>query len=203
MERETLLEKQQKTLENEIKSHAANNQKLNTLIIKIEKDRDKLGEEVQQVHEKMEKLNEELAYKTRVLLETKEKLSAAQSKMTQINTMYENARTERNNLERELQACTEDRDTLRERIKILVKQEEQSKEDIAAKQTDLTKAHRNIDRIEKEKTSLKTEIQNIVISLQHTKSELNEKTCENNRLYKTLTVRIKLNKATKNSIREV
>lgn len=55
--------------------------------------------------------------------------------------------------------------------------------------SELLRANKQIDKMEKEKITLKLEIQNTNVTLQHTRSELKEKKIENERLYKTLSVR--------------
>lgn len=73
-------------------------------------------------------------------------------------------------------------------VKIAVGQIDQLKEDLAVKESELVRASKNIEKLEKDKIALKLEIQNTNIILQHTRTELKEKKLENERLYKTLSV---------------
>ena len=59
---------------------------------------------------------------------------------------------------------------------------------MVAKEEELKKSQKHIEKIEKEKQGLKVEINSSLIALQHTKSELHETRDENIKLTKTLRV---------------
>ena len=65
---------------------------------------------------------------------------------------------------------------------------DQLKEENATKVAELFKANKTIDRVEKEKQTLKTVVENMNTELEHSASELKEKMNENARLNKTLSV---------------
>ncbi|XP_055588238.1 cilia- and flagella-associated protein 58 [Uranotaenia lowii] len=182
-----LSEKQHKTLENEIKAHVIAAQKQTMLMIKIEKDRDRNAEEAQNLHEKMEQANEDLLYRQNQIMELREKLRETEGRLFQCQTTLEMTRSERNIFERDLATCTKENEGLKERLKTCGQSVSQLKDENTTKVAELFKACKTIDKIEKEKQSLKNEVQNISVTLQHTKSELNEKIMENSRLNKTLT----------------
>ncbi|XP_050100287.1 cilia- and flagella-associated protein 58-like [Anopheles aquasalis] len=181
-----LLDKHQKTLENEIKGYQAAAQKQQTLMLKIEKDRDRNAEEVQNMSDKIEQLNEDLLYKQKMIGELREKLKDDEAKLVQCQNLLEITRGERNIFERDLTTCSKEMESLKERLKNAIRAVDQLKEENANKMAELFKANKTIDKNEKEKQTLKTEVQNISIALQHSKSELSEKTNENTRLNKTL-----------------
>lgn len=60
------------------------------------------------------------------------------------------------------------------------------KQVIAAKNTENFRASKQIDRIEKEKNTLKLELQSATVALQHARTELNEKEHECRNLYRAL-----------------
>lgn len=60
------------------------------------------------------------------------------------------------------------------------------KQTIAVKSTENLRAQKQINRIEKEKSNLKIELQNAMVSLQHKCSELAEKELERQTLYRAL-----------------
>ncbi|KAL1376627.1 hypothetical protein pipiens_004341 [Culex pipiens pipiens] len=182
-----LLEKQQKTLENEIKGHLAAAQKQSMVMMKIEKDRDRNAEEVQNLSDKLEQMNDDLLYKQNQIVELREKLKETESRLFQCQNSLELTRSERNIFERDLATCMKENDGLKDRLKSSVHAVDQLKDENATKVAEMFKANKTIDKIEKEKQSLKSEVQNISITLQHTKSELSEKMMENSRLNKTLT----------------
>ncbi|XP_053698512.1 cilia- and flagella-associated protein 58-like [Sabethes cyaneus] len=187
MDQIMLLEKQQKTLENEIKGHQVAAQKQSMILLKVEKDRDRNAEEVQNLSDKVEQMNEDLLYKQNQILDLREKLKETETKLFQCQNSLELTRGERNIFERDLGICMKENDGLKDRLKTSVHSVNQLKDENTTKLAELFKANKTIDKIEKEKQSLKTEVQNISISLQHTKSELSEKMMENSRLNKTLT----------------
>ncbi|KFB36388.1 AGAP003679-PA-like protein [Anopheles sinensis] len=185
-EQMTLLDKAQKTLENEIKAHLASAQKQQTLMLKVEKDRDRNAEEVQNLSDKIEQLNEDLLYKQNLVGELREKLKECEAKLFQCQNLLEITRGERNIFERDLMTCSKETEGLKERLKNAIRSVDQLKEENANKVAELFKANKTIDKVEKEKQTLKTDVQSISIALQHSKSELSEKTNENTRLNKTL-----------------
>ncbi|XP_065074550.1 cilia- and flagella-associated protein 58 [Ochlerotatus camptorhynchus] len=187
MEQITLLEKQQKTLENEIKGYQAAAQKQSMLMLKVEKDRDRNAEELQNFSDKIEQMNEDLLYRQNQIVELREKLKETDSKLFQCQNSLELTRGERNIFERDLAVCMNDNSSLKDRLKNSIHTVDQLKEENSSKVAELFKANKTIDKIEKEKQTLKSEVQNISITLQHTKSELHEKMMENVRLNKTLT----------------
>lgn len=62
------------------------------------------------------------------------------------------------------------------------------KEDIDKKVSELQHTQRIVNKLEKERTLLKMEIQNYSVTLQHTRTELKEKKMEIERLYKQISV---------------
>lgn len=62
------------------------------------------------------------------------------------------------------------------------------KEEIDKKVTELQQTVRTVNKLEKERTLLKMEIQNYSVTLQHTRTELKEKKMEIERLYKQISV---------------
>lgn len=182
-----MLEKQQKTLDNEIKGYQAAAQKQSMLLLKVEKDRDRNAEELQNFSDKIEQMNEDLLYKQNQIVELREKLKETDSKLFQCQNSLELTRGERNIFERDLAVCMNDNSSLKDRLKNSIHTVDQLKEENSSKVAELFKANKTIDKIEKEKQTLKSEVQNISITLQHTKSELHEKMMENIRLNKTLT----------------
>ncbi|XP_055619177.1 cilia- and flagella-associated protein 58 [Toxorhynchites rutilus septentrionalis] len=187
MEQIMLLEKQQKTLDNEIKGHMAAAQKQSMIMMKIEKDRDRNAEEVQNLSDKIDTMNEDLLYRQNQIVELREKLKETESKLFQCQASLEVTRSERNIFERDLGTCMKENEGIKERMKNAVHSVDQLKDENNTRVAELFKANKTIDKIEKEKQSLKMEVQNISTTLQHTKSELSEKIMENSRLNKTLT----------------
>lgn len=109
-----------KTLENEIFGHIQNDQKLQKIIKQIEKERDRNAEEILVLTTKIENLKDELQHKVNLIEELRENITQLNSKISQVQQLFETARSERNAFQRELQACVEDRDELREQFKVCI-----------------------------------------------------------------------------------
>lgn len=71
-------------------------------------------------------------------------------------------------------------------LQIAIAEQNKLKQIIASKNTENARSLKQIDRIEKEKCTLKLELQNANVALQHTRSELAEKEHECRNLYRTL-----------------
>lgn len=59
-------------------------------------------------------------------------------------------------------------------------------EQLNVKTKEISRIGKLIDRLEKDKSNLRSEIQNITVNMQHVRTEMAEKTTENTSLYKTL-----------------
>lgn len=175
-------------MENEIKAHQAAAQKQQTLLLKIEKDRDRNAEEVQNLSDRIEQLNEDLLYRQNLIAELREKLKESESRLFQSQNLLEITRGERNIFERDLTTCSKESEGLKDRLKNAIRSVDQLKEENATKVAELFKANKTIDRVEKEKQTLKTVVENMNTELEHSASELKEKMNENARLNKTLSV---------------
>lgn len=69
---------------------------------------------------------------------------------------------------------------------IAVEQSDQLKEDVATKEAELLRAHKSIEKLDKDKIVLRLEIQTTGAMLQQTRTELRERRLESERLHKTL-----------------
>lgn len=107
-----------KTLENEILNHIQNDQKLQKIIKQIETERDRNAEEILTLNNKIENYKDEIHQKINLIEELRENITGLNSKISQIQQMFETARSERNSFQRDLQSCLEDRDDLKEQLKV-------------------------------------------------------------------------------------
>uniref|UniRef100_A0A336LZT7 CSON006434 protein n=1 Tax=Culicoides sonorensis TaxID=179676 RepID=A0A336LZT7_CULSO len=181
-----LNEQQQKTMENDLRSRTISEHKLKSLLVKAEKEREKLLEETQNINEKLLNATDEINSKQTLLNSQKEKINELQQKINQLQQQYETVKTERATFQRELQNCVDERNDLKERLKASLKDVEQLREDISSKDMEMVRAHKLIEKTEKDKTALKAEIQTTIIALQHAKTELQELKVQNGRFQKTI-----------------
>lgn len=113
-----LHEQHLKTLETEIKQHQETEQKQRSMIAKVEKERDKNAEEAQVLSDKVEQCQDDLLFKMNQIAQLNETIDEQKMKLAQVQQQFEAARSERNVFQRELQATVEDRDDIRERLRV-------------------------------------------------------------------------------------
>lgn len=113
-----LHEQHLKTLETEIKQHLETEQKQRSIIAKLEKERDKNAEEAQVLSDKVEQCQDDLLFKMNQIAQLNETIDEQKMKLAQVQQQFEAARSERNAFQRDLQATIEDRDDIRERLRV-------------------------------------------------------------------------------------
>lgn len=113
-----LHEQHLKTLETEIKQHLETEQKQRSIIAKVEKERDKHAEEAQVLSDKVEQCQDDLLFKMNQIAQLNETIDEQKMKLAQVQQQFEAARSERNVFQRDLQATVEDRDDIRERLRV-------------------------------------------------------------------------------------
>lgn len=109
-----------KTLETEIKQHLETEQKQRSIIAKLEKERDKNAEEAQVLSDKVEQCQDDLLFKMNQIAQLNETIDEQKMKLIQVQQQFEAARSERNIFQRDLQATVEDRDDIRDRLRVCV-----------------------------------------------------------------------------------
>uniref|UniRef100_A0A1B0CMA9 Putative myosin class ii heavy chain n=1 Tax=Lutzomyia longipalpis TaxID=7200 RepID=A0A1B0CMA9_LUTLO len=181
-----LHDQETKTLDSELKAHLSVIQKNKEAVRKAEKERDKANEELTIWIAKEERFREEIQKKVNQIAELKTKLSEYDNKIFHVQQLYETARSERLNLQKEMQVCAEEREDLKKRLRSVTKQAEKAKDELVMREADQVKLQKNLDKAEKEKVALKTEIQSTLTTLQHIKSEVKEKQMEIERMRKTV-----------------
>lgn len=125
LEHVILLEKHKKQLEAEIKGHLSMQLRMKQAMGKIEKERDKMSDENKALTDRVEDLQEDIFQKNNYITEMKDNFAETQQKLFQVQQQFEIVRTERNLYERDLQACTEVREDLRERLRVSTSGEEE------------------------------------------------------------------------------
>lgn len=103
-----------------MKSHIVGLNKVKSLMAKVEKERDKNAEEAQILADKVKELTEDLGLKQSQIDELKDNLMEYQTKLVQIQLLYDTARSERNTFQRDLQICVEDREDIKERLRVSI-----------------------------------------------------------------------------------
>ncbi|XP_063706391.1 cilia- and flagella-associated protein 58-like [Culicoides brevitarsis] len=185
-EKISLLEQQIKTMDSDIKSHIATEQRLKTIITKTEKERDRHLEEAQIIENKLENAKEEIEQKSIFIAEQKEKLAEMQLNVNQVQTLFEDARNERNVFQRDLEQCKKELSIKGERLKNSSMEVEQLRSDIQTKLLELIHSKKIIEKFQKEQQSLQATIQRLRSQLGNTKDELQASKVLNSQLRKTI-----------------
>lgn len=91
-------------------------------------------------------------------MDLKKNISDQENDVRQQHNLYEIMRSERNAMQKNLQESNAEGDELRKKLKIVLHQTEQLKEDISAKEKLLVKDENIMRKITKEKENLKYKI---------------------------------------------
>lgn len=183
-----LNEQHQKTLENDLKSRTTTEHKLKSLLAKAEKEREKLLEESQNLHEKLQASNDEIIQKQTQMNELKDKITEITQKISQVQQSYEGMKVEKSVLQRDLLTCNDEKNEFKDRLKASAGIIEQLRENLSKKGMDITRINKVVEKTEKDKQALKAELQISIIALQHAKTELQELKVQNGRFQKTILV---------------
>lgn len=116
----TLHQQHLKTLESEIKLHLEKEQQQCSAIKKLESEKAKKDEEAQVLSDKVEQCQDDLLFKMNQIGQLNETIDEQKMKLAQVQQQFETARSERNALQRDLQATVEDRDDIRGRLRVYV-----------------------------------------------------------------------------------
>lgn len=90
-----------------------------------------------------------------LIFDLKKTMSEQENRMRQQHNAYETMRSDRNALQKTLQESSAEVDELRRKLKIVLHQTEQLKEDISAKEKLLVKDENIMRKMTKEKENLK------------------------------------------------
>ncbi|XP_076230789.1 cilia- and flagella-associated protein 58 [Calliopsis andreniformis] len=125
----------------------------------VEKERDKYNTMAQDLAQKVEDYISEVKLKQVEISSYKKRLTEAETKYRQQQNLFEAVRAERNTCSKSLTEALDEIQELRNKLKIVSHQTEQLKEDIATKEASLIKEEFLRGRVEKEKESVKVELQ--------------------------------------------
>lgn len=181
-----MFEQQVKTLDADIKTRIATENRLKAQISKTEKERDKYLDEAQLIENKLETAKEEIEQKSIFITEQKEKLAEMQTKVNQVQQLFEDARTERNVFQRDLEQSKKEALIKNDRLRNAIMEVEQLRSDIQTKMLDLIHAKKLIEKYEKQRQSLQAQIQRSRNQLQQTKDDLQASKVLNSQLRKTI-----------------
>ncbi len=147
-----------KQLENEITMYKKEAITQRSLIIQLEKDRERYGLEAGEERTKYLEAVEELKLKEMHEAELFKKIAEGEAKLKQQQQLYEAVRSERNLYSKNMIESQDEITEMKRKFKIMNHQIEQLKEEIVAKDHALVKEHFERNKVEKKKDHAKQEL---------------------------------------------
>lgn len=169
MEMANELETANSRLTAEIVTHKEEIGRLRKAIFSLEKDRERLGNEVSEQRGGYVRSQEDLKLKDIQIADLKKRVAEWENKLKQQQQLYEAVRADRNHYSKGLLESQDEIAELRKKFKILGHQIEQLKEEISSKDQAIVKEHFEYQRAEKlmEVTKSKLERTNDSLSANH------------------------------------
>ncbi|GMH32197.1 hypothetical protein BSKO_00031 [Bryopsis sp. KO-2023] len=151
-------ENTKRNLEQEIQGYKVEAQKQMKLIYQLEKEREKYGSEASDATSKYLQALEEVKIREMTIVDLQKKISEGEAKLKQQQNLYEAVRADRNLYSKNLIEAQDEIQEMKRKFKIMSHQIEQLKEEISAKDLALVKEHFDHMKVEKEKESLRLEL---------------------------------------------
>ena len=152
-------ENTRKNLEQEISGYKAEAQRQGQIINSLEREREKYGAEVSNASAKYLQALEEVKMRKMTIIDLQKKIVEGESKLRQQQNLYEAVRSDRNLYSKNLIEAQDEIQEMKRKFKMMSHQIEQLKEEIGSKDLALVKEHFDHVRVEKEKESLRFELQ--------------------------------------------
>ena len=159
-------------MEHEIASYREESTKQRKIIFQLEKEREKYINETSDLSNKIGVQMEDLKIKKMELFESQKKIQESEARLKQQQGLYEACRSDRNLYLKNLMESQDETTEMKRKLKIMTHQIDQFKEEISNKETSLVKVNLEHTRIEKEKESLRGELQRMKIAATESRSHL-------------------------------
>jgi chromosome segregation ATPase len=160
-ENEDLLREQERvssSLSHEVDGYKIEIQKLRKVIYSLEKDRERLGNEVIEHRNNHVSAVEELKLRDISITELRKKINDSEVKLSQQQHLYESVRSDRNHYSKNLIEAQDEIAEMRKKFKIMDHQIEQLREEVRAKDQAIVKEHFDYQRAEKMREHTNTEL---------------------------------------------
>lgn len=151
-------ENTKKNLEQEIQGYKVEAQKQAKMIYQLEKEREKYGAEASDATAKYLQALEEVKLREMAIIDLQKKIAEGENKLKQQQNLYEAVRSDRNLYSKNLIEAQDEIQEMKRKFKIMNHQIEQLKEEIGQKDLALVKEHFDHMKVEKEKESLRFEL---------------------------------------------
>merc|ERR1712078_629917 len=145
-------------MEMEMQSYKGENQKQRKMIFQLEKEREKYGAEASEAMSKYMQAQEEVKLRDLTIVNLRKKIHEAETRLKQQQNLYEAVRSDRNLYSKNLIEAQDEIQEMGPKFKIMNHQISQLKEEIQAKDLALVKEHSDFVKVEKEKESLRLDL---------------------------------------------
>ncbi|XP_025095839.1 LOW QUALITY PROTEIN: cilia- and flagella-associated protein 58-like [Pomacea canaliculata] len=181
-----LHEQSKKNLEQEIQNYKEEAQKQRKIIYQLEKERDRYINEASDLTQKVLQHMEDVKVREMQIFDFKKKIAEAETKLKQQQNLYEAVRSDRNLYSKNLIESQDEITENKRKLKIMTHQIDQLKEEIQAKESALLKEVLEHQRVDKEKETLKAELQKMKQQAAESKAYIDAQEAEERKLLKII-----------------
>ncbi|KAG5196013.1 hypothetical protein JEQ12_011649 [Ovis aries] len=181
-----LHEQAKRNLEEEIQNYKDEAQKQRKIIFQLEKERDRYINEASDLTQKVLMNMEDIKVREMQIFDYRKKIAESETKLKQQQNLYEAVRSDRNLYSKNLVEAQDEITEMKRKLKIMTHQVDQLKEEISAKESALVKLHLEQQRIEKEKETLKAELQKLRQQALETKHFIEKQEAEERKLLRII-----------------
>jgi chromosome segregation ATPase len=175
-------ENTRKTLEQEIQGYKMEAQKQAKMIFKLEQEREKYGGEASDATARYLGALEEVKIREIAIIDLQKRISDGENRLKQQQNLYEATRTDRNTYSKNLLESQDEILEMKRKFKIMNHQIEQLKEEISAKDLAMVKEHFDYMKVEKEKETLRFELNKALQNIKEAESAISSQRAEMQKL---------------------
>ena len=177
-----ITENNKKTLEQEIAGYRSEASKQSKAIFGLEQEREKFANEASATTAKFLEALEEVKMREMAIVDLQKSIADGNAKLKAQQSMYEAVRTDRNMYSKNLLEAQDEIAEMKRKFKIMNHQIEQLKEEISTKDLALVKEHFDHMKVEKEKESLRFELDKAAMNIKEAESSIAAQKLELQRL---------------------
>mmetsp|Transcript_11896 Transcript_11896/g.51221 ORF Transcript_11896/g.51221 Transcript_11896/m.51221 type:complete len:868 (-) Transcript_11896:891-3494(-) len=177
-----ITENNKKTLEQEIAGYRSEASKQAKAIFGLEQEREKFANEASATTAKFLEALEEVKMREMAIVDLQKSIADGNAKLKAQQSMYEAVRTDRNMYSKNLLEAQDEIAEMKRKFKIMNHQIEQLKEEISTKDLALVKEHFDHMKVEKEKESLRFELDKAAMNIKEAESSIAAQKLELQRL---------------------
>ncbi|XP_023571263.1 cilia- and flagella-associated protein 58 [Octodon degus] len=181
-----LHEQTKRNLEEEIHNYKEEAQKQRKIIFQLEKERDRYINEASEFTQKLLANMEDIKVREMQIFHYKKKIAESETKLKHQQNLYEAVRSDRNLCSKNLVEAQDEITEMKRKLKIMTHQVDQLKEEISTKESALVKLNLEQQRIEKEKETLKAELQKLRQQALETKHFIEKQEAEERKLLRII-----------------